>query len=47
MIQDCLTMVEQVPSCGGIYLHVITYNAAAIKFYERLGFYRIEEIEGA
>jgi ribosomal protein S18 acetylase RimI-like enzyme len=45
LVKDCLTMVEQVPICGGFYLHVITYNIAAIKFYERLGFYRICEIE--
>jgi len=46
MIYDCLTMIEKVPTCGAVYLHVITYNTAAIKFYEKLGFYRIEEIRG-
>lgn len=46
MIYDCLTMIEKVPTCGAVYLHVITHNTAAIKFYEKLGFYRIEEIEG-
>ncbi len=46
LIEDCLSIVEQVPSCGGLYLHVITYNTAAINFYERRGFYRIEEIKG-
>ena len=45
LVKDCLKMVEQVPICGGFYLHVITYNVAAIRFYERLGFYRICEIE--
>ena len=46
MINDCLKMIEKVPTCGVVYLHVITYNNAAIKFYEKLGFYRIEEIKG-
>lgn len=46
MIHDCLKMIEKVPTCGVVYLHVITYNNAAIKFYEKLGFYRIEEIKG-
>lgn len=32
--------------CGCMYLHVITFNDAAIKFYERkLGFWRVQEIE--
>lgn len=46
LVKDCLDMVQQVPSCGVVYLHVITYNQAAIQFYETLGFYRIEEIQG-
>lgn len=46
MLKDCLKMIERVPTCGVVYLHVITYNVAAIKFYEKLGFYRIEEIKG-
>ena len=46
MIHDCLKMIEKVPTCGAVYLHVITYNIAAIKFYEMLGFYRIEEMKG-
>mmetsp|Transcript_54157 Transcript_54157/g.131420 ORF Transcript_54157/g.131420 Transcript_54157/m.131420 type:complete len:370 (-) Transcript_54157:11-1120(-) len=33
--------------CGCMYLHVITFNDAAIKFYEqKLGFWRVQEIEG-
>ena len=46
LFTDLLKIVEQVPSCGAIYLHVITYNTAAIKFYENLGFYRIAEMKG-
>ena len=44
MIQWVESLVKQDSACGGIYLHVITYNAPAIRFYERLGFYRVEEI---
>lgn len=44
MIQWVESLVQQDPACGGIYLHVITYNTPAIRFYERLGFYRVEEI---
>ena len=38
------SLVQQDPACGGVYLHVIKYNDSAIRFYERLGFYRVEEI---
>jgi ribosomal protein S18 acetylase RimI-like enzyme len=38
------SLVQQDPTCGGIYLHVITHNKAAIRFYERLGFHFVEEI---
>lgn len=44
MIQWVESLVKQDTACGGVYLHVITYNTAAIRFYERLGFYRVEEI---
>ena len=45
LIHECINIVEQVQSCGVIYLHVITYNKTAIRFYERLGFHRIKEID--
>lgn len=38
------SLVQQDSACGGVYLHVITYNDTAIRFYERLGFHRVEEI---
>lgn len=41
-------LVEQVVAddrkCGAMYLHVITTNQAAIRFYERLKFWRVQEI---
>lgn len=46
LVSDCIRLVRQVKDCGAIYLHVITHNDAAIQFYEKLGFYRIEEIQG-
>jgi ribosomal protein S18 acetylase RimI-like enzyme len=45
LIEKCMEQVEQDPSCGVLYLHVITSNHAAIRFYEKLGFYRVREIE--
>jgi ribosomal protein S18 acetylase RimI-like enzyme len=44
LIQRCMEQVEQDSSCGALYLHVITDNQAAIRFYEKLGFYRVTEI---
>jgi ribosomal protein S18 acetylase RimI-like enzyme len=45
LVQRCQQLVEDDPSCGVLYLHVITFNAGAIRLYEKLGFYRVEEIE--
>jgi ribosomal protein S18 acetylase RimI-like enzyme len=44
LVQLCQRLVEQDPDCGVLYLHVITFNAGAIRLYENLGFYRVEEI---
>jgi ribosomal protein S18 acetylase RimI-like enzyme len=45
LVQWCQRLVESDPGCGVLYLHVITFNAGAIRLYEKLGFYRVEEIE--
>lgn len=44
LVQKVIDEVEKDPQCGALYLHVITYNAEAIRFYEKLGFYRVTEI---
>ena len=44
LIQKCMGQVEQNKTCGALYLHVIPYNHAAIRFYEKLGFYRVSTI---
>ena len=44
MVEWVESLVKRDPTCGGVYLHVITYNEAAIRFYERLGFYFVEEV---
>ena len=47
MIKECMQqVVENDPACGALYLHVITSNKSAIRFYERLQFWRVQEIEG-
>ena len=46
LVIDLLGVLEKVPSCGVCYLHVITYNTAAIALYEKLGFLRVTEIKG-
>mmetsp|Transcript_635 Transcript_635/g.1003 ORF Transcript_635/g.1003 Transcript_635/m.1003 type:complete len:293 (-) Transcript_635:990-1868(-) len=45
LIRRVMDEVEIDPQCGAIYLHVITFNNAAIRFYEKLGFYRVAEIK--
>jgi ribosomal protein S18 acetylase RimI-like enzyme len=44
MVQKCIEEVAKDPRCGVLYLHVITLNDSAIRFYERLGFWRVQEI---
>lgn len=34
------------PRCGAVYLHVITYNEAAIQFYSANGFKRLRTLPG-
>jgi len=45
LVEKCMRIVEKNEQCGALYLHVATFNTAAIRFYERLGFYRVKEIE--
>ena len=45
LLEQCFDIIEADSECGVSYLHVITYNTAAIQFYEKLGFSRVEEIE--
>lgn len=45
LIEDCVKLVQNTPTCGALYLHVITYNQVAIRFYEKMGFYRMDEIK--
>jgi len=40
----CIQLAANIPSCGVIYLHVITDNNIAIRLYEKLGFQRIHEV---
>lgn len=40
-----MEQVELDAQCGTLYLHVITFNEAAIRFYEKLGFYRVTEMK--
>ena len=46
LVIDLLSVLERVSTCGVCYLHVITYNTAAIALYEKLGFCRVTEIQG-
>lgn len=45
LIQQTMDLIENDPTCGALYLHVIPFNHAAIRFYEKLGFYRVCTIE--
>ncbi len=46
LVEKCIhDLVLSDRSCGALYLHVITSNHSAIRFYERLGFWRVQEIQ--
>eukprot|EP00924_Labyrinthula_sp_SR-Ha-C_P012359 snap_masked-scaffold_10-processed-gene-4.20-mRNA-1 protein AED:0.26 eAED:1.00 QI:0/-1/0/1/-1/1/1/0/256 len=45
LIKQCLAHAKSNTRCKAIYLHVITYNAAAIKFYENLGFKNLKTLK--
>jgi ribosomal protein S18 acetylase RimI-like enzyme len=46
LLDKCLELASRQPTCGVVYLHVITHNDAAIQFYEKNGFTRLREMEG-
>ena len=45
LVEQTMELVQRDPACGALYLHVIPFNLAAIRFYEKLGFYRVCTIE--
>ena len=45
LLQQITQLVQDDKECGALYLHVITFNLAAIRFYEKLGFYRVTEMK--
>jgi len=46
MIQQCMEQVMSDRGCGVLYLHVLVQNITAVGMYEKLGFYRVQEIPG-
>lgn len=45
LVERCVDVARRNRECGVIYLHVIKYNKGAIRFYEKLGFSRVTEIQ--
>lgn len=45
LVDDARRHALDTRSCGALYLHVIHYNTAAIRFYERLNFEFFETLD--
>lgn len=46
MLKQCVEHASSNPSCGGVYLHVISYNIPALKFYVKNGFKNLVQFPG-
>lgn len=44
LLRSCIAHGTAAPRCRAVYLHVITYNTAAIAFYQKNGFALLREI---
>ena len=45
LVSKCIEYAKTNKKCGAVYLHVITYNKVALKFYENNNFEYFKEIE--
>ena len=45
LLLESLSHAKQNTNCGAVYLHVIHYNQAAMKFYEKNGFIFLRELD--
>ncbi len=46
LVDSAVNYAETSPDCGAVFLHVIHYNTAAIKLYERNRFHFFKELTG-
>ena len=46
LLRRCVWLSRQEPTIGAVYLHVITTNPPAHRFYESEGFVQVCEIRG-
>lgn len=46
LVANCIEYAKNSRNCGAVYLHVITYNKPAIRFYENNNFQYFKELFG-
>lgn len=46
LVQKVIKYASSIPTCRAVYLHVISYNTTAIKFYKKMSFKCLERLPG-
>ncbi|KAG7010991.1 Histone acetyltransferase MCC1 [Cucurbita argyrosperma subsp. argyrosperma] len=46
LVQKVIKYASSIPTCRAVYLHVISYNSTAIKFYKKMSFKCLRRLSG-
>ncbi|GAV88751.1 Acetyltransf_1 domain-containing protein [Cephalotus follicularis] len=46
LIREVIKYASSIPTCRAVYLHVISYNNAAMRLYQKMSFKRVRRLQG-